>query len=89
MDCEKHFCERHSDVARALRFCMEYELDLHKAPDHEKQLCMKKLNLAISILHQAITYNQDELYNMYILNSKPKPEIAKYEINTDDIPFTE
>lgn len=86
MDCKEHFCERHSDVSRALRFCMEYELDLHKAPEHEKKLCLDKLNMAIAILHQAITQSQDKLHEMYIY--KPK-KYQEYEINTDDIPFSE
>lgn len=69
MDCNEHFCERHSDVARAFKFCYEYEVDLHKAPEHEKELCMKKLDMAIAILHQAISYNQEQLYKKYILKS--------------------
>lgn len=79
---------------------MEYELDLHKAPEHQKELCMKKLEMAIAILHQAISENQEELFKMYILkirDFKPdlqkypegRPEVGTYEINTDDIPFTE
>jgi hypothetical protein len=90
MDCKEHFCERHSDVARALKFCYEYEVDLHKAPEHEKELCMKKLDMAIAILHQAISYNQEKLFKMYILKTvKPNSDLKQYEINTDDIPFTE
>lgn len=90
MDCHFSLSEINSDIARALKFCYEYEIDLHKAPEHEKQLCMKKLDMAIAILHQAISYNQEQLFKMYILKTvKPKSDISKYEINTDDIPFTE
>lgn len=70
MDCKEHFCERHSEIGRAMRFCMEYELDLHKAPEHEKQLFMDKLNMAIAILHQAISHSQEELYKRYILKNE-------------------
>jgi hypothetical protein len=89
-ECEQHFCPRHSDVARATKFVIEYEHDLHKAPEHEKELCMKKLDMAIAILHQAISYNQEKLFKKYILKTvKPNSDLKQYEINTDDIPFTE
>lgn len=84
MDCESQFCERHSDIARALKFCYEYEVDLHTAPENQKQVCMDKLNMAIAILHQSVSNIQEKLYKKYILK-----DISKYEINTNDIPFTE
>jgi hypothetical protein len=71
MDCKncEQFCPIHSNVARATKFMIEYEHDLHKAPEDQKEICMKKLDMAIAILHQTISHNQEQLYKKYILKS--------------------